>query len=81
MCKSYVNAFVVLKNMKKKGGATVEHYIAAESVCIVSQLIANFQVHYRLFGAHGGIVVEALCHKPEGCGFDSRLRHLIFSLS
>jgi len=39
-----LNAFVPLKNMRKRGGATVEHNIAAESVCIVLQLIKNFQV-------------------------------------
>jgi hypothetical protein len=46
-----LNAFVALKNMRKRGGAAVEHYIAAESVCTVSQLIKNFQVHYRLFSS------------------------------
>jgi hypothetical protein len=25
-------------------------------------------------------LIEALCYKPEGCGFDSRLNHWDFSL-
>jgi cytochrome b subunit of formate dehydrogenase len=29
-------------------------------------------------GVCGGVVVEALCYKPEGLGFDSRWCHWIF---
>lgn len=44
-------AFVTLKGMRKRTAATVEHYIAAQSVCIVPPLIENFQVHYRQFNS------------------------------
>jgi hypothetical protein len=34
---------------------------------------------YRIWGARGGVVVKALCYKPEGRGFDSRWCHWNFS--
>jgi hypothetical protein len=33
------------------------------------------------FGARGGAVVEKVCYKPEGHGFDFRLCHWSFSLT
>jgi predicted transposase YdaD len=44
-----LNAFVALKDMRQRIAATVEHYIASQSVGIVPQPIENFQVHYRQF--------------------------------
>ena len=32
-------------------------------------------------GARGGVMVKALCYKPEGRGFDSRRCHWNFSLT
>jgi hypothetical protein len=34
-----------------------------------------------LLGAHGGVVVKALCYKPAGRGFDSRWYHWNFSVT
>jgi hypothetical protein len=33
----------------------------------------------RMFGVHGSVVVEALCYKPEGHGFEARRGELFFS--
>jgi hypothetical protein len=32
-------------------------------------------------GARGSVVVEALCYKPEGRGFESRLSDFFFSIN
>jgi hypothetical protein len=39
-----------------------------------------YKVCLKRSGAHGGLVVEALCHNLEGHGFDSGWCHWIFSL-
>jgi hypothetical protein len=36
---------------------------------------------WNMFGARGGAVVEELCYKPEGRGFDSRWCHRNSSLT
>jgi hypothetical protein len=32
-----------------------------------------FSIILCLTGARGGVLVKALCYKPEGCGFNTRL--------
>jgi hypothetical protein len=39
----------------------------------------NFNIILRS-GVRGSVVVKALCYKPEGRGFSSRLGHWIFSI-
>jgi hypothetical protein len=41
-------------------------------------LIYYMGIHIRR--ARGSIVIEALCYKPKGHGFDSRRGHWIFQL-
>jgi hypothetical protein len=43
--------------------------------------IATSELDLPHMGSRGGAVVEALRYKPEGCGFDSRWCHWIFSLT
>jgi hypothetical protein len=31
-----------------------------------------YNIIYYLYGTRGGVVIEALCYKPEGRGFESR---------
>jgi hypothetical protein len=40
-----------------------------------------FSLILDTIGARGGAVVEALCYKLEGCGFDSQWCHWIFSFT
>jgi hypothetical protein len=46
-----------------------------------SILLNNLYSCKYLYGARGGVVVEARRYKPEVRGFDSRWCHWIFSLT
>jgi hypothetical protein len=37
------------------------------SACLLPRIIGLYK-----YGARGSVVVKALCHKPEGRGFDTR---------
>ena len=39
------------------------------------------QFNFMSDGTRGGVVVKALCYKPEGRGFDSRWCHWNFSVT
>jgi hypothetical protein len=56
---------------------TLLHYTRRH---IISSHLNFTKLHITL-GARGGAVVEALCYKPEGRGFDSRWCHWNFSLT
>jgi hypothetical protein len=43
-------------------------------------LIWIYEVQYIINGAHGSVVVRALCYKPEGHRFNSQRGHCIFSI-
>jgi hypothetical protein len=41
---------------------------------------SDFWIKWKHKGAHGSIVVKALCYKPQGRGFQTRWGELIFSI-
>jgi hypothetical protein len=38
------------------------------------KVLSNLKIHKIILGARGSVVVKALCCKPEGRGFETRLR-------
>ena len=67
-------------------------YTTHYTMCFKSHY-ADFRLHSRIptvsklvrkgkaMGVRGGVVVNALCYKPAGCGFDSRWCHCNISVT
>jgi hypothetical protein len=47
-----------------------EGFYSTESFTVLVMLDLTFQSPIKFTGLHASVVVEALCYKPEGGGFD-----------
>jgi hypothetical protein len=65
------------KDMKLTGAFCDYAHVPKESKNLKFHLLFG---SVNISGARGGVVVEALCYKPEGRGFDFRWCHWIVSL-
>jgi hypothetical protein len=43
----------------------------SNKLCSVSAR-RTVEIINSFWGAHGSVVVKAVCYKPEGCGFETR---------
>jgi hypothetical protein len=68
---------------KKEGKGDVSNPDVTDCI-VIFPCLRRIQYVFKLYtdikGARGS-VVEALCYKPEGRGFDSRSGHWIFQLT
>jgi hypothetical protein len=61
------------------GPASSGRRIALSSVTVTNGGSITFlRINQSRRGARGSVVVEALCYKPEGRGFETRCDELIF---